>query len=205
MRTMPIPDWLTANKVTLPCRRKGRAKITRYKIGPKRAEEVNWRIVMHAEDSAWSYPGKYTGLMVDGIMVTSDEAKEIADQLPFIERAGGRVLLSGLGIGMCLQALLRKDNVQHVTVIEECADVIDLVAPHYVSMFGGYRMSFIRADALSWQPPEGSRWDYAYHDIWPVAAGFFWPQHEYLYGRYAAYVGEQDSWRGDWMKARHVT
>lgn len=201
---MPIPSWLTANKVTLPYRKRGRARIVRYTLTPKRSEQTNWRIVMHAEDQAWSYPGKYTGLMVDGITVTSDEAKEIADQLPFIERASGRVLLSGLGIGMCLQALLRKVDVEHVTVVEECADVLAIVTPHYLTMFGGERMSFVHADALSWQPPAGSHWDYAYHDIWPVAYGGFWPQHQYLYDRYAACVNEQDSWRGEWMKARYV-
>lgn len=207
---MQAPDWLLQHKVTVPFRRKGRAKITRYKLTAKRCEEVNWQIVLHAQDglrpalrTAWSYPGKYTGLMVDGITVTSDEAKEIADQLPFIEAAYGRILLTGLGIGMCLQALLRKESVEHVTVVEECSDVLSLVAPHYQKMFCHKRMTFVHADALSWQPLAGTHFDYAYHDIWPVAAGFFWPQHESLYRRYADYATQQDSWRAEWMRSRY--
>jgi hypothetical protein len=196
------PDWLLANKVSLPFRRKGRARVECYTLTHKRCEEVNWMIVLHCEDRAFAYPGKYTGLRVDGITVTSDEAHEIADQLPFIERATGRVLLTGLGIGMCLQALLRKPEIDHVTVVEECADVLYLVEPHYRAIFGLDRFTCVHADAFCWYPPIGTRFDYAYHDIWPVATGWFWPQHKQLFAHYDGYVTEQDSWRGDWMKAR---
>lgn len=202
---MKEPDWLAQHKVSLPCRRKGIAKVSRYTVSRKRAEEINWRIVLHSEDRAWAYPGRYTGLTVDGIMVMSDEAKEIADHLPFIAKAHGRVLLTGLGIGMCLQALLRKPEVEHVTVVELSADVLALVSGHYVSMFGADRFSAINADAFAWQPPFGSRFDYAFHDIWPVAYGGFWPQHERLFDHYAPHVREQESWRGEWMRARWQT
>jgi hypothetical protein len=196
------PDWLLTNKVTVPYGRRGRAKVTRYTLTQKRADAINWRIVLHSEERAWSYPGRYTGLCVDGIMVMSDEAKEIEDHLPFISKATGRVLLTGLGLGMCLQALLRKPETLHVTVVEECADVVHLVAGHYLAMFGSERFNVVNADAFNWQPEPGTFFDYAFHDIWPLAMAAYWPQHKSLLTRFAPYVREQESWRGEWMRQR---
>ena len=197
--TMTLPANLEQYKVTVPAARRGIAKVSHYAVTHKRADEVNWRIILHGEDRAWAYPGKYTGLTVHGIMVMSDEAKEIADHIPFIDRAHGRILV---GLGMCLQALLRKPDVELVTVVELSADVLALVSPHYRSMFGDERMSFVNTDAFTWQPPVGVRYDLAFHDIWPVAMGAYWPEHERLFDHFSAFVTEQDSWRGEWMRAR---
>lgn len=196
------PAWLDANKVTVPTGRRGIAKVSRYTLTHKRADEINWRIVLHAEERAWAYPGKYTGLTVHGLMVMSDEAKEIADHIPFIERATGRILVTGLGIGMVLQALLRKPDVEHVTVVELSADVLALVSGHYLTIFGGERQSHVNASAFAWQPPAGTHFDYAWHDIWGVAYGGYWPEHERLFDHYSAVASNQDSWRGEWMRQR---
>jgi hypothetical protein len=202
-KTWPFPANLEPYKVSLPARRRGRASVSRYTVTHKRADEINWRIVLHDEDRAWAYPGRYTGLTVDGIMVMSDEAKEITDHIPFIEKATGRILVTGLGIGMVLQALLCKPEVEHVTVVELSADVLALVSPHYLTMFGGERMSLVNDSAFDWRPPTGSRFDYAWHDIWPIAFGAYWPEHERLFDRYSAFATEQDSWRGEWMRRRY--
>ena len=199
-RTMPAQ--LAAYKVDLPCRRRRSAAIRRYRIGSRHAEATNWRILLHNEDQAWSYPGRYTGIEINGFLYASDEAKEIVDHLPFLSCAQGRVLLTGLGLGLCLQALLRKAEIEHVTVVEDNADVLAIVAPHYQEQFGVSRMSLILADAFTWQPPAGTRFDIGYHDIWPLAAGFYWPQHVALFEQYAGCCTKQDSWRTAWMRAR---
>lgn len=199
-RTMPAE--LAQYKVSLPCRRRRSAAIRHYSIGVRHAEATNWRIIQHNEDQAWSYPGHYTGIEINGFMYASDEAKEIVDYLPFLRRAQGRVLLTGLGLGLCLQALLRKPEVEHVTVIEIESDVLAIVAPYYRDRFDDTRMSLIHADAFTWQPPTGTRFDIAYHDIWPVAAGFYWPQHDALLEHYQEVCVEQDSWRQEWMHVR---
>lgn len=201
-RSMAFPANYEQYKVTVPAGRRGIAKISRYTVTHKRADEINWRILLHEEERAWAYPGKYTGLTVDGIMVMSDEAKEIADHLPFIERAAGCILITGLGIGMVLQALLRKPEVEHITVVEKSADVLALVSGHYLAMFGGERITLVNDSAFTWRPLAGARFDFAWHDIWPVAAGVYWPEHQLLFDRYSAIVNEQDSWRGEWMRQR---
>lgn len=200
-RTMPAE--LAQYKVALPCRRRRRAAIRHYQIGVRHADATNWSIVMHNDDRAWSYPGRYTGIEIDGIMYASDEAKEIVDYLPFLRRAQGRILLTGLGLGLCLQALLRKPEVEHVTVVESSADVLAVVAPYHLSRFDNSRMSLIHADAFDWQAPTGTRFDIGYHDIWPLAAGFYWPQHVALFEHYQHVCAQQDSWRGEWMRERY--
>lgn len=124
------------------------------------------------------------------------------------------MLITGLGIGVCLQGLLRKPDIEHVTVVEKSACVIALVAGHYQAMFGPERMTFVCADAFAWLPPgvaagteaavvspaRSPLYDYAWHDIWPIAIGAYWPQHESLYNHYAPFVDHQDSWRAEWMK-----
>lgn len=197
-----MPAELAQYKVSLPCRRRKSAAIRHYRIGVRHAEATNWRIILHNEDQAWSYPGHYTGIEINRFMYASDEAKEIVDYLPFLRRAHGRVLLTGLGLGLCLQALLRKPEVEHVTVIENNADVLAIVAPYYLAKLGDERMSLIHADAFGWQPPTGEHFDIAYHDIWPLAAHFYWPQHERLFACYERFCSEQDSWRGEWMRDR---
>lgn len=200
-RTMP-PE-LVAYKVCLPCRRRRTAAIRHYRIGVRQAEATNWSILMHGDDCAWSYPGRYTSIEIDGLAFASDEAKEIVDYLPFLRAAHGHILLTGLGLGLCLQALLRKEDVEHVTVIERNPDVLAIVAPHYRAMFDNARMTFVEADAFTWQPPRGIRFDIGYHDIWPVAAGFYWPQHEHLFAHYQTFCTEQESWRGQWMHGHY--
>jgi hypothetical protein len=199
-RTMPAE--LAQYKVSLPCRRRRSAAIRHYRIGVRQADAINWQTILHNDDRAWSYPGRYTGIEIDGIMYASDEAKEIVDYLPFLRRAQGRVLLTGLGLGLCLQALLRKPEIEHVTVIEDNVDVLTIVAPYYLDKFGDARMSLIHADAFGWQVPAGMHFDLGYHDIWPVATGFYWPQHAALFDHYEHVCSEQDSWRRDWMRDR---
>lgn len=81
-------------------------------------------------------PGTYTGMYEGGVLWMSDTRDEIHDHSGAIIEATGRVLIHGLGIGMVVQACLRKKDVKHVTVVEKSADVIALVAPHYQKMGG---------------------------------------------------------------------
>ncbi len=55
------------------------------------------------------------------------------------------MLINGLGLGMVLHAILQKDDVTHVTVIEKEQDVINLVAASFAT---DLRVE-INADAMS--------------------------------------------------------
>jgi hypothetical protein len=105
--------------------------------------------------------GVYTLLQskADGLFMT-DTPAEYRDAAGFINWAEGDVLISGLGLGMVIKALLKKPNVRSITVIELEPDVIKLVAPSYPDP----RVRIICADAYTWKPDR--KFDWAWHDIW---------------------------------------
>lgn len=117
-------------------------------------------------------PGYYTELRRGGITFMTDLYDEWWTQRHAIERArtvGGRVLITGLGLGMVVEAILASPapaEVKSVTVLENSNDVINLVAAHLAPQFGD-RLEIVQADAFSWSPPGSERFDTVWHDIWP--------------------------------------
>jgi hypothetical protein len=108
-------------------------------------------------------PGTYTGLfrkLPNGSeeRVMFDEPREIKEALRFVELAKGKVLLTGLGIGMVAVWLANKSEVTQVDVIEASADVINLVAPYLPSP----KIRVIHADAFNYQPI--GKYDSVWHD-----------------------------------------
>ncbi len=110
--------------------------------------------------------GTYTRLTQDGHVVMSDVPAERHDHLGFVREAHGDVLVTGLGLGMVVQACLLKPEVRKVTVVEIDPDVIGLVAPHHEARWGE-RFEVVQADAFTWAPPKGLSWDSGWHDVWP--------------------------------------
>ncbi len=129
--------------------------------------------------------GAYTRLVCRGHTVMSDTPDERRDHAMFVRRAHGDILITGLGLGMVLQACLERRTalggdpdapfvecgpsgyaVAHATVVERSEDVLALAGPHYQARYGD-RLTLVCADALTWQPPRGAAWDVAWHDIWP--------------------------------------
>lgn len=90
---------------------------------------------------------------------------EMRDHVSAVLNAKGDCLVNGLGLGMVVQAMLFKDGVNTVTVIERSPDVIKLVAPHYQERFGK-RFTVIESDALQYVPPRGKKYGAVWHDIW---------------------------------------
>lgn len=118
---------------------------------------------------------------------------EIAAHQEMVARATGHVLISGLGLGMCLSAIAGKPEVEHITVIERENAVIDLVGTHYQRLLGA-KLTLIHADALTWQPPEGAHWDVVWHDIWITVTAQNLPQMRALEQKYASMCDWQDCW-----------
>lgn len=186
--------WYENYKVTVPEGKVGRAEIERFEVSESQAKLANLQMSVHGHGNRAIPAGSYTGLKVDGVMVMSDTPAEIKDHIYFFHEAKGRVLLNGLGIGMCLQAMLRKPEVEHVTVVEIEADVLALVAGHYMAMFGSDRLTFVHADALEWTPPKGMIYDTCWHDIWPFILTDYLPQYATLHRKYA----RRSKWQGSW-------
>ncbi len=138
-------------------------------------------------------PGTYTRLMHKGAIdpMMSDTPSEIYDALGFIGYASGTILISGLGLGMVVKALLNKPEVTRIDVVELEQDIINLVAPTYKK---DPRFNVYHGDAFTFQFPKDVKWDYAWHDIWPNICTDNLPEITKLKRKYARKVGHQEAW-----------
>lgn len=151
-------------------------------------------------------PGTYTCLRRGPTQYMTDLYDEWWTQRSAIGEAlkrGGGVLVTGLGIGMVVEAMLRPPGspVTKVTVIEAAADVVRLVAPYLVAKYQK-RIEIVHADAFEWRPSPGSRFTVGWHDIWPN------PYEERcteemlrLESAYSSYCDWQGSWPRDYLAA----
>lgn len=180
-----MSEWLDniIPKVTVPEGARGRWKVERF--------DVEDSVVMRFRERHFE-PGRYTQLSRGGCLIMSDTPAERHDHLPFVRAATGDVLISGLGLGMCLGAALRKSDVRSITVLEIDQDVIDLVGPHYRDD----RLTIINTDARQWQPPKKLRFGAVWHDIWDNICGDNLPEMHALNRRY----GRRADWKGCWSQ-----
>lgn len=139
--------------------------------------------------------GNYTRLSHKGRVIMSDTPDEIRDHRELFRQAKGHVLLNGLGLGVALQGVLIKPEVEFVTVIELSQDVISLVQAHYESLFPG-RFEIINADALEFKPPKDVRYNAVWHDIWPEICSDNLEEMKLLHRRY----GRKTDWQASWCR-----
>lgn len=116
-------------------------------------------------------PGIYTCLRRDSTHFMTDFYDEWWTQRDGIHEAldrGGEVLVTGLGLGLIVEAMLRpvQSRVRRITIVEYSSDVIQLVAPYVHSHYPG-KTEIIQADAFTWEPPREQRFTVGWHDIWP--------------------------------------
>lgn len=138
-------------------------------------------------------PGTYTRLVHDqrGV-VMSDTTAERRDHIGFVLNSRGRVLINGLGLGMCAAAALQRPEVEAVTVVEIDRDVIGLVAPH----LNDRRIEIIHASAFDYEPPKGIRYGAVWHDIWDEICADNLPEMHRLHRKY----GRRSDWQGSWAR-----
>jgi hypothetical protein len=135
--------------------------------------------------------GTYKKLKRNGTLVMSNTPDEIRDFMSFVHRANGHVLVNGLGLGVLLKALLNKNEVIKVTVIEKSQDVINLVAKHYLN---DSRVEIINADAFDYKPAKDAYYDAVWHDIWDYITADNLPEMKKLTRKYGRKSGYQASW-----------
>ena len=128
-------------------------------------------------------PGTYTRLTRRDsetgleVVVMSDTDAEMREHAAFVRRARrhgsqGRVLVFGLGLGVCVEALLLNGGVGHVDVVELSDDVRALTGPHLLARYGGKpgnggRLAIHAGEANTWEPPDPAmRWSEVWIDIW---------------------------------------
>lgn len=152
-------------------------------------------------------PGTYTRLIaknpfVDPIM--SDTPSERRDHLAPVKEAhrGGEVLITGLGLGMVANAILRIPLVEKVIVLEISPEIIQLVGPHWQKKWGD-RLEIIEQDAFTFKPPDGikQRYSVVWHDIWDDIALDNLDGVQRLHRRFGRYADWQGSWRAEYLRA----
>ncbi|REJ76583.1 MAG: class I SAM-dependent methyltransferase [Acidobacteria bacterium] len=151
-------------------------------------------------------PGIYSQLRRDGVVYMTDLFDEWYTQRAFLERArlhpAGEHLVTGLGLGLVVETLLQDPSCapRRITVVERSADVLRLVGDHLAARYGA-SLRLVEADAFSWQPPQGERFDLIWHDIWPdPRAPEVAREIELLERRYAPFCAPQDGWQGSWPR-----
>lgn len=169
----------------------GNASVYQFNISPLGATLANIGTPHHRH----VMEGDYTGLRINGDVMMSDTRAEIMDHWNLFYNAQGRVLVHGLGLGVALDGVLRKTDVEHVTVVEINPCVIRLVAPYWQAKHGE-RLTIVEADALKHTWPKGTRFDCVWHDIWPSICGDNWDEYKYFTRSWANRCG----WQGAWVK-----
>lgn len=90
-----------------------------------------------------------------------------------IEKARGRVITFGLGLGYFAYRASEKESVEQVTVVEKSPEVIALFKKHILPQFkNGDKVRIINADAFEYAEKEmpGEGYDYAFVDTWRDAS-----------------------------------
>jgi hypothetical protein len=155
--------YLDKYKVDTPEGVSGVWKVEKFTVTKEQAEFDALRGMFHGGRCVPA--GTYTGLFRNGEVIMSDTPDEIRDHLSFIYAAKGKVLIVGLGLGVVARAVLEKPEVEHVTVMDNSEDVMNLVR-HTLEQRYGDRVDFVLADVMEYKPSKSEYWDYAWFDIW---------------------------------------
>ena len=189
-------------KVNLQERRIGIHAIEKFTVTEKGAMLHNLDMLQHHQPHRMIEPGgTYTRLVrFDGgefeggrTVVMSDTPAEMADHVEAVKQARGKVVINGLGIGMVLNAVLAKPEVESVLVIEYNEDVIALTADQYA---GNERVTIVQDDAYQYTPQYGSRYDMVWHDIWDHIC----PDNIELMDKLEDKWRPHAAWQGSWAR-----
>lgn len=129
-----------------------------------------------------------------GEVVMEDSKRELERHLPIWMAAGergGRVLVTGLGLGCVVRGLLASPRVVHIDVIEVDRWILSAFGPEFE---GNPRVTLHADDALTWTWNPDEHWDWAWHDLWCEGDGLQ-RLHAQLFYRYRGRVRHgQGAW-----------
>jgi hypothetical protein len=102
-----------------------------------------------------------------------------------------RILINGLGLGVVVHGALQHNNIGHIDVVESNDAIIDLMSP----LITDSRIEIHKGNAYDMQWPRGTRWDFAWHDIWPTIDDDNLRGMQKLTAKYKKRVYWQDCWQ----------
>ena len=176
----------------------GCAKITHFSIDKEKEQMYNMHLLFNRQPYFMQVTsGDFVRLSVNGELMMSDTNMEKETNRLFIQKAKGKVMIGGLGIGLILENLRDKVNdgtVTDITVYEKYQDVIDLVYPKYKDL----PLKVVCADILEYKPQKDERYDTIYFDIWPEISTDNLPQIALLHQRWKSHKNK-GGWMYSWM------
>jgi spermidine synthase len=175
-------------EINVPDGVSGDWKVETFEVSSKDAEMQRIQIMKTGRGVK---AGIYKKLVRNGTLVMSNTPDEIRDFSSFVHKAKGKILVNGLGIGVLLKALLNKDEVTEITVIEKSKDVINLVAETYLK---DNRVTIINECAFEYKPPKEAKYDCVWHDIWDYITEENLPEMKKLTRKYGKKADYQESW-----------
>lgn len=204
------PEWSEWRQyqVNYPEDCRGRFYIKIYEIGREDPGRLRWITNEGVNrDPGWGTfrkliemkePGTYDpdDPNDDHILWMSDTQAEILEHKPIIDKLQicrgiphMRVLINGLGLGLIARAASLL-GAEHIDVVELNPDVAALVGSHLPP-----NVTVHVGDAYEMQWPHGTRWDLAWHDIWPEISDENLVGMDLLTKKYRHRVAWQDCWQ----------
>jgi hypothetical protein len=172
---------------------KGDYKVERFQVDRKTSRASAWRAKVSWGGRGFVYPGTYTRLVQDGHTWMSDTPDECFDLVRDLGEAKGTVRLNGLGLGLSVEYLMTKEEVDKVIAVEISKEVIELVVPTLERLYGE-RLEVRNENVLRVKPGMDERYDFVYHDIWQNIGIDNLREMEFLTRRYASKAAFQACW-----------
>ncbi|OQP65544.1 hypothetical protein A3860_17930 [Niastella vici] len=119
--------------------------------------------------------------------------------MPFIEKANGKVLVFGLGLGMVAQALAAKTDVHTITVVELDQELVDMVGTYYENYSS--KIKIIQGNAFTYH--DSKSYDAIWFDIWDTISSDNLPEMDLLKKRWKKKAPIRMCWAEKdcrWMK-----
>lgn len=177
----------------------GKWELSSFEITEKDAvyNNVNCERIFRVEE------GHYRRLMCDGNVVMSNTAMEIKTNQIALRKCGKRNLITGLGMGMILHAILKQPHVEYVRVLEKSRDVIELIGKDFLD---DKRVEIIHADAFEYNLKDDEQYDFIWHDIWTFITSDNLLEMKKLGRKYKkACADNQEFWAKDICRSLHGT
>ncbi len=188
---------LTALTIDVPDGISGPWKIDTFDVTPIQAEID--AIVSYSKVGRSVPAGTYRRLLYNNQTIMTNTPDEMNDLVPFYRYAHGNILITGLGLGVALEMVMLKADVEKVTVIEQSPDVIRLTGGYYREKFGD-RLEIIEADAWKYRFDKGVQFEVGWHDIWSGLNLQNISEMKALEKRYKKWCKSQDCWSKLWIE-----
>lgn len=185
---------------TVPCGQQGDWVLEEFTVSESEAALHNISTLQPGRAHGRIRAGRYKRLAHRSRgVVMSNTPMEILTNREAYWQAKGNVLINGLGMGMLLEAILAKPDVESVRVVEIDADVIALVGPHFAA---DPRVQIIHADAFAYKPEKGARFDFVWHDVWDDICAGNLEAMKALVRKYRKPIAlKQGAWSRPWLEA----